>query len=98
MKIAHASGWLGLSLFLAAAPASAEVVELKSGQKIEGQVLKETDRELFVDAGVEVIRIPLDRVLSRHDSAAEREPTQIQKNDVYTTARMPVKSVKELAE
>jgi serine protease Do len=86
------------ALLALAAPAYAEVVELKSGQKIEGQVLKETDRELYVDVGVDVVRIPLDRVLSRHDSAAEREPTQIQKNDVFSTARLPVKTVKELAE
>jgi serine protease Do len=79
-------------------PLRAEVVELKSGQKLEGQVLKETDRELFVDVGVDVLRIPLDKVLSRHDSAAEREPTQIEKNDVFSTARLPVKTVKELAE
>ncbi|QDT56384.1 Putative serine protease HhoB precursor [Caulifigura coniformis] len=78
--------------------ARAEVVELKSGQKIEGQVLKETDREVYVDVGVDVVRIPLDRILSRHDSAAEREPTQIEKNDVFSTAKLPVKTVKELAE
>ncbi len=87
-----------LLLLLFAASAGAEVVELKSGQKIEGQVLKETDRELYVDVGVDVVRIPLDRVLSRHDSAAEREPTQIETNDVFSTAKLPVKTVKELAE
>jgi serine protease Do len=97
MKIASCSFSL-LTLLAIAMPARAEVVELKSGQKIEGQVLKETDRELYVDVGVDVIRVPLDRVLSRHDSAAEREPTQIQKNDVFSTARLPVKTVKELAE
>lgn len=78
--------------------ARAEVVELKSGQKVEGSVLKETDRELFVDVGVDVIRIPLDRIQSRHDSAEEHAPSDVKTEDVYTTARLPVKSVKELAE
>jgi len=97
MKIASFSLSL-LSILALTASAGAEVVELKSGQKIEGQVLKETDREVYVDVGVDVVRIPLDRILSRHDSAAEREPTQIEKNDVYSTAKLPVKTVKELAE
>ncbi len=89
---------LTLLLATGASVALAEVIELKTGQKIEGQVLKETDRELYVDVGVDVVRIPLDRVLSRHDSAAEREPTQIEQNDAFSTARLPVKTVKELAE
>lgn len=99
MKSLPSITFMALSLAVTCATSAvAEVVELKSGQKIEGEVLKETDRELYVDVGVDVVRIPLDRIQSRHDSAAEREPTQIEKNDVYSTARMPVKTVKELAE
>ncbi|MBX3443034.1 MAG: trypsin-like peptidase domain-containing protein [Planctomyces sp.] len=76
----------------------AEVIELKSGQKLEGEVLKETDRELYVDVGVDVIRVPLDRIQSRHESAEEREQAVVHQDDVYSTARLPVKSVKELAQ
>lgn len=87
-----------LSLLGSASVATAEVVELKSGQKVEGEVLKETDRELYVDVGVDVIRVPLDRIQSRHESAAETAPTDVKTDDIFTTARLPVKTVKELAE
>jgi serine protease Do len=87
-----------LALTCVAGPARAEVIELKSGQKIEGQVLKETDRELYVDVGVDVVRVPLDRIQSRHDSAELRDPVVLETNELFQSARMPVKAVKDLAE
>ncbi|MEZ6058136.1 MAG: trypsin-like peptidase domain-containing protein [Planctomycetaceae bacterium] len=81
---------------------AAEVIELKTGQKIEGEVLKETDNDLFVDLGVDVVRIPLDRILSRKTKSAEGETATnagaTDKNQVYTSARLPAKSIRQLAE
>lgn len=82
----------------AAGSLCAEVVELKSGQKLEGEILKETDRELYVDVGVDVVRVPLDRVQSRRASPEQEQATNIKTDEVYSTARLPAKSVKELAE
>jgi serine protease Do len=87
-----------VALCFAAVRSQAEIVELKSGQRVEGEILKETDRELFVDVGVDVIRIPLERIQSRRVVAEETQPTAVKKDDVFSTARLPVKSVKELAE
>jgi serine protease Do len=76
----------------------ADVIELKSGQKLEGEILKESDRDLFIDVGVDVIRVPLDRVQSRRASPEQEKPTDVKQDEVFTTAKLPAKSVKELAE
>lgn len=43
----------------------ADVITLKSGQSVTGDVLKETDRDVVVDVGFDVLRIPLERIASR---------------------------------
>lgn len=80
---------------------AADVIELKSGQKVEGEVLKETDRDLFVDVGIDVLRIPLDRIQNRYSAGDQPAPTAIATEggaDVFTSARLPVDSIKQLAE
>ncbi|MEE3285978.1 MAG: peptidase S1, partial [Planctomycetota bacterium] len=49
---------------------NADVITLKSGQKIEAPVLKETDNALFLDVGVDVLRVPLEKIASRAKNAA----------------------------
>lgn len=86
--------------------ASADLIELKTGHKIEGDVLKETPEALMVDVGVDVLRIPLDKIRTRTKPGTEEAPktgsgegaAKTEKGDVYSTAQLPVKSVKELAE
>ena len=51
--------------------ATADVITLKSGQKIEAPVLKETDKALFLDVGVDVLRVPIERIASRAKNAAK---------------------------
>ncbi|MEX1098606.1 MAG: trypsin-like peptidase domain-containing protein [Planctomycetales bacterium] len=93
---------IGLAAAVGLEPAAvADLIELKSGQKIEGEVLKESDQALFVDVGVDVIRVPLDRIRSRAASGAAPEspsPGEVQQEGVFRTATLPVRSVKELAE
>ena len=87
---------LGLLLFAPAA--RGDVLELRGGQSVTGEVLKESDDALFVDLGVEVVRIPKDRVLSRAadaDDAARRDVTD---RGIYKTADLPGGSVKQLAD
>ena len=45
---------------------AADVIELKTGQKLEGDVLKETGGEIVVDLGVDIVRIPVTQIKSRH--------------------------------
>lgn len=113
-----------LSLPLLAALASpfaarADVIEVKSGQKIEGDVLKEDDEALFVDVGVTVVRVPLNQVKSRVKASKAdpskdpsktdpsnpnggktngAKPDAADDKDFFRTAKLPVRSIKDLTE
>ncbi len=81
-----------------ASPAQArELIELKSGHRLEGDVLKEQDDALFVDIGIDVIRVPRDRVRSRKPAGDDTEvEVTVDSDSVYQTARLPARSVKDL--
>jgi len=88
-------GCLAVAFFAPAA--SADVVELSTGQKLEGEILKETEQTLFLDIGVDILKIPVARVRSRTRSTEEPKPVvAIQKDAVYSTGTLPRKSVREL--
>lgn len=84
----------------------ADVIELKSGHKIEGDVLKETVDTLLVDVGFDVLRVPLDKVRTRTKPGTETDSKtkpesngeETQKEAIYSTAKLTVRSVKEQAE
>src|SRR5690606_15090492 len=76
----------------------ADIILLKSGQKLEGDVLKEQSDAIFVDVGVDVVRIPLDRIQTRQKSAEASPAAQEAEGGMYRTARLPLRSVKDLAE
>jgi serine protease Do len=81
-------------------PASAEVIELTSGNRIEGEILKDGAEVVVIDIGVEILKIPADRIKTRSASFDKDKPSQaakIKRGDLYTEARLPVKNVKELA-
>ena len=84
----------------------ADLIEMKTGQKVEGEVLKETSDAILVDVGFDILRIPLDKIRTRTKPGDKENPqagpkenqADVQKNAIYSTAKLPVKSVKELAE
>ena len=89
---------LAVALLLALpALAAADRLELRGGQSVTGEVLKETPEALFVDLGVEVVRIPKDRVLTRsqEDAGAARD---VEDRGVYKTGNLAGGSVKQLAD
>jgi membrane protein involved in colicin uptake len=55
---------------------SADVIELNTGQRLEGEVLKESDDAVFIDLGVDVIKIPRDRIRSRETVTTSNKETQ----------------------
>ena len=88
-------------LCLLIAPADPEVIELKTGQTVTGEVLKETEADLLVDLGVDVLRIPRDRVASRvsADAPGSGEPEATAGGELFRVATdLPIRSVRELAE
>src|SRR5471030_2137361 len=77
--------------------ANAEGIELKTGHKLEGDVLKQQADTLYVDIGIDVVKVPLNQIKSRmaaKDSANAH--AQIQKHQLYRTAQLPRRSIKEL--
>lgn len=86
-----------LAVALLASPAAADVVELTTGQKLEGEILKETEQTLFLDIGVDILKIPVNRIKKRTRADAGTKPTvAVKKNAVYSTGKLPQRSVKEL--
>ena len=77
----------------------ADVIELNTGQRLEGEVLKEATDAIYVDVGVDVIKIPRERIRSRETittSESNSKPAAENPNSLYLTAKLPTKSVKEL--
>lgn len=74
-----------------------DTIVLKTGQQIVGQVLKAQPDALLVDIGVDVIRIPLDRIEKRIEDKPEDEPRETATDaGLLRVARLPVRTVKEL--
>lgn len=91
---------------------AADVIELKTGQKLEGEVLKEKAGELIIDVGVDVVRVPLSAIKNRQTAErgttsktiTAKPETKVDKTDksdgdkIYSTADLPVRSIKDLAQ
>lgn len=81
-------------------PARADLIELVNGHKIQGDILKQGSNYLLVDIGIEVLRVPTDQIRSRtkSDMLNDGKPTvEKSKDQFYSVAKLPVKSIKELA-
>jgi serine protease Do len=102
------TGWFAMSrrttifaialVSIGLADARADVIELKSGQKMEGAILKEEAEAIYIDLGVEIVRVPVAQIKSRAKStqAAEVKP-ETATDDAYQTAHLPLRSIKDLA-
>ncbi len=90
-----------LVILFATCPQSvcADVFELKTGHKVEGDVLKQHGDVLLVDIGVEVVKIPLSQIKRRVESKEfANVPMAVHQHTLYRTADLPPRSVKELSE
>ena len=77
----------------------ADVFELKTGNTIEGDVLKQQGDVLLVDIGVEVVKVPLSQIKTRTASKGSANvPVEVKKHKLYRTAELPRRSVKDLTE
>lgn len=90
---------LMLMLALTSGVCSGEELLLKTGQRLEGEILKETSQELYLDVGVDVIRVPVDRIESRRASSEGDEAVRMASSpdDIFQTGKLPVRSIRELA-
>ena len=83
-------------LFVAESGSRADIIVMKSGQRIEGEVLKVQKDILFVDVGVDVIRIPVTQIQERITQEPVKEEARTTDSGVFLTADLPERTVKEL--
>ena len=72
---------------------AAEIVELKSGHLLQGDVLKEQSDALYVDIGIDVIRVPRDQIRERRQpdgAASDAAAETVTRESIYQTGRLPV--------
>lgn len=90
----------GLTFLASTSIASADVIRLRGGQTISGEVLKELEGALFIDLGIDVVRIPKDDILSREEGSKDQPApaSHINAKNLYSTATLPGGTIKALAE
>lgn len=86
----------GVCLLGFAWPATADTIVLKSGQKIVGQVLKVQSDALLVDIGVDVVRVPVDRISERIEDKPSEKTEEKVDSGLLRMAQLPARTVKEL--
>jgi serine protease Do len=86
----------GCMLLNSAATLPADVIVLRSGQRIEGEVLKVSRDTLFVDIGVDIIKVPVDQIQERTTSEPTKPTVKDAEGAVFQTAELPERTVKEL--
>ena len=64
-RIPALMGFLCLAAFSALEAAEFEVVILKDGQRVTGEVVADKPNALYVDLGYDILRIPRDQILRR---------------------------------
>ena len=79
------------------APAFADILEMKTGQKIDAPVLKEASDALYVDLGFDVVRVPTSMINKRQHKGNSAPVVNAADADCFMTARLPIRTVKELA-
>lgn len=80
-------------------PLHADIIELKTGQKIEGDVLKDSGGELVIDLGIDIVRVPTSQIKSRQGKGEDAKPqvqSAVDKQEIYSTAELPIRTIKEL--
>ena len=87
-----------LAIACSAAVANADTIVMKSGEKLVGQVLKVQPDALFIDIGIDVIRIPLEKISERiEDEPSTDEPQKTETEaGLLRTAELPIRTVKQL--
>ena len=99
---AAALGWALWGVGVCAA-GPVDVVELKDGHQVVGEILAEKPNALYVDLGFEVLRIPRDQVVSRRKAGqvgagaiAAVAAQEVDPTGLYKTAPLKPVPVKEL--
>jgi len=92
------AGLVAVAMLTALAPA--EVITLRGGQKIEAEVLREYPEHIVIDLGFNLVSIPRDNIaeIVQVEEEVAGDERIAQTDDLYSTANLPLRSVKELTE
>jgi serine protease Do len=93
-------GTLVALLLLLSLPASAEILHLGSGRRIEGEIVKETPETVFVDVGYTILPVPRKEILRREKAGAGEKATPEKSSfeGLYRSSDRKEMSVKENVE
>jgi serine protease Do len=107
MRVKMSGAWAALMLGgLGPLAVSAEVIELKDGHQVVGEVVAEKPTALFVDLGFDILRIPRDQIVrrsaegeaARPSGAAGRSENDQDPSGFFDTTDLKSKPVKELVQ
>jgi serine protease Do len=104
--------FVGICAGLAALPARADVVVLKGGQKLVGDIVAERPEKLYVDVGVTVIAVPKEDILEygygdksetsnppvEHEGETKTATAESVKERLYYTGNFPRKTIEQCVE
>ncbi len=97
-----AQGWIGVILAAAfTGNAASEEIILNEGRTIRAPVLREFPDRVVVDLGFDVLAIPRQHIRSIETDTGQSAPdsgVRLQSGDIFSTADLPARSVKELTE
>ncbi|MEJ7591009.1 MAG: trypsin-like peptidase domain-containing protein [Planctomycetaceae bacterium] len=96
MKSLRLAVGIFVCLLVTASSSDADIIVMKSGQRVEGEVLKVQKDTVFVDVGVDVIRIPVSQIQERITQEPAKEEVKTIDSGVFMTADLPERTVKEL--
>ena len=96
MKFIRFVSHIFLCLLMTTLSSNADIIVMKSGQRVEGEVLKVQKDTVFVDVGVDVIRIPVSQIQERISQEPAKEVAKTTDSGVFMTADLPERTVKEL--
>jgi serine protease Do len=96
MMLARLTMNICVGILMTAQVICADIIVMKSGQRVEGDVLKVQKDTVFVDVGVDVIRIPVSQIQERISQDPVPVETRTTDSGVFLTADLPERTVKEL--
>jgi serine protease Do len=76
---------LSAAAFVAVPEAISDVIMLKSGRAVEGDIVKRTDRHVWIDVGPEIVRFSMDDI-DEIDQTALEEDVEVRSESLYHTA------------
>jgi serine protease Do len=86
-----------------AAGSGPDVIELRDGHRIVGEVVREKTSAIYIDLGFDIVKVPRDQIVDRHKldepekaASAAAAPAEPDAKGFYKTAALKVRPVKEL--